>query len=72
MLAALILHAFQIVFSGHRDQTLFSQNFPGQQARTSRAFSCPDNALQTVGFHRDAASARKTPIAWNPNPRRKF
>jgi hypothetical protein len=28
MLAALILHTFQIVFSGHRDHTLFSQRFP--------------------------------------------
>ena len=72
MLAALILHAFQIAFSGHRDQTLFSQHFPGQQARTSRAFLCRTMRSITVGFHRDAASARKPPIAWNPNPRRKF
>src|ERR1700681_3475515 len=28
ILAALILHAFQVVFSGHRDQTLFSRRFP--------------------------------------------
>jgi len=32
MLAALILLTFQIVFSGHRDHTLFSQHFPDQQA----------------------------------------
>jgi hypothetical protein len=32
MLAALILHTFQIVFSGHRDLTLFSQRFPDEQA----------------------------------------
>ena len=73
MLAALILHAFQIVFSGHRDQTLFSQHFPGQQARTSRGFLMPDNSLHSRRVPpRDAASARNPPIAWNPNPRRKF
>ncbi len=32
MLAALILHSFQIVFPGHRDHTLFSQRFPDEQA----------------------------------------
>jgi len=32
MLAALILRTFQIVFSGHRDHTLFSQRFPAEQA----------------------------------------
>jgi hypothetical protein len=31
MLAALILQTFQIVFSGLRNQTLFSQRFPGEQ-----------------------------------------
>jgi hypothetical protein len=32
MLAALILRTFQIVFSGHRNHTLFSQRFPAEQA----------------------------------------
>jgi hypothetical protein len=32
MLAALILHTFPIVFSKHRDHTLFLQRFPDEQA----------------------------------------
>jgi hypothetical protein len=32
MLAASILHTFQIVFSGHHDHTLFSQLFSDEKA----------------------------------------
>jgi hypothetical protein len=70
MLAALILHTFQIVFSGHRNHTLFSQRFPAEQALNFLRFSHANNAIQSRGVPRERAVEAETD--WNPNPRRKF
>jgi hypothetical protein len=59
MLAALNLHAFQIVFLGHRDHTLFAQRFPGEQPLSFSRFSLPDNAIGSRRVPRDSRRSRQ-------------
>jgi hypothetical protein len=70
MLAALISHTFQIVFSGHQDHTLFSQAFFRRTSLGVSRFSHVGQCdLEPLGSGRPTSNPANT---WNPNPRRKF
>jgi hypothetical protein len=59
MLATLILHTFQVVFTGHRNTPCFHSVFPTSRPKIFRVCPMSDNAMQSRAFPRSPGRGPK-------------